>query len=135
MKKLKNTINSNSRGQALVTLLFFMIVAITITSAAIILIFINSMSAVSMDESREAYLIAESGIENALINIIRNPAYTFENLSIDGGNAIINVASASGTFTITSKGSIGKHIRTLQTTASDDAEGNLRVNTWKEIYP
>ena len=73
------------RGQALLTLLFFAIVGTTITSAAIVMILVNSLSGSKQQEGQIAYDIAQSGAENGLLRLIRNPTYTGETLPVGRG--------------------------------------------------
>lgn len=121
----------HQRGQAIVTLLFFMIVAITITSGAIIIILTNSLSATKFDQGNETYYIAESGAENALIRLLRDPNYTGETLAIDSGNATISISGTNPKI-ITSIGKIDNFSRTIQITA-DYTNNILTVQSWKEI--
>lgn len=130
MNILRRSFVSNN-GQALVTLLFFMIIAITVTSGAVVIILSNSLSASKFDQGNSAYYIAESGIENALIRLLRNPNYSGETLPIDTGNAIIQI-SGSNPITITSVGTLNNLSRTIQATV-DYTNNILTVQSWKEI--
>lgn len=109
------------RGQALITLLFFTIVGITITSAAVVMILVNSLSGTKQQQGEIAYDVAQSGAENGLLRLIRNPAYTGETLAIGNGSATITV-TGSGTvaspFVILSKGTVGSFMREESITAT-----------------
>lgn len=122
------------RGQALVTLLFFMVIAVTITSAAVVIIVTNSLAASQFEEGNDAYNIARSGAENALLRLARDPFYTGETLSVDGGTVTVSVTSGP-TPVITATGSAIFHgaIRTIQvnTVYNNDV---LTISSWKEIY-
>ena len=120
-----------NQGQALVTLLFFMIFALTITSGAVVVVLSNSLSASKFDLGNTTYYIAESGIENALIRLLRDTNYSGETLAIDTGNATIQV-SGTNPKTITSVGTIGNFSRTIQAIA-DYTDNILTVLSWKEI--
>ena len=119
------------KGQALVTLLFFMVIGITITSAAVVVIVTNALSATRFEQGTDAYDIAESGAENALLRLLRNPFYTGETLPIGNGTATITVANN----TIISSGSaaFNNEIRTIQVNTVYN-NGILTVTSWKEIY-
>ena len=120
-----------NQGQALVTLLFFMIIAITVTSGAVMIMLSNSLSASKFDQGNSTYYVAESGIENALIRLLRDPNYTGETLPVDSGNAIISI-SGTNSKTIISIGKIGNFSRTIQVTA-DYTNNILTIQSWKEI--
>lgn len=119
------------KGQALLTLLVFMIVAVTITTGAIVIIFVNSQSTTKYEESQRAYFTAESGIENAAIRLLRDTTYTGETMAVDDGTATVQV-SGSGPYTVVSKGKIGNFTRTIQATMSY-TNNVLSVTSWKEI--
>jgi hypothetical protein len=125
------------RGQALITLLFFMIIGLMVTSAAVVLMYVNAIGGSKQQDGEIAYQAALSGAENAKIRIIRDPTYTGEsNLQIGSGSATI-VASGSGTvadpYVITSTGTRGNFIRKVQIKAT--YVGNFfSVLTEKEIF-
>ncbi len=129
----KNLINSNQKegGQALITLLFFVIIAITITSASVVVLIANSTSATKYEEGIRAFYVAEGGAENAVLRLLRDPTYTGETLTISDGTATISV-SGSGPFTITSKGVVGNFTRTVQVSAAY-VNNILSITSWKEI--
>ncbi|HSW88742.1 MAG TPA: hypothetical protein VLG12_06290 [Candidatus Saccharimonadales bacterium] len=125
------------KGQTLVTLLFFMVIAITITTGAIIIIFVNTQAQTKVQQSQSAYYVAESGMENALMQSLRNPSYTGEVLTIGEGTASITAALTgsvqSGTFTATSTGTVGNFVRKIQVTGSY-TNNVFTVQSWKEIF-
>lgn len=119
-------------GQALVTLLFFMIIAITITSSAVVVIILNSQSASKVARTQEAFAAAESGAENALLRLLRDPNYSGEIMPVNTSTATITVSGTSP-ITITSVGKSGEFLRTIQAQA-EYANNILTVNSWKEIF-
>jgi len=132
---MKLTINTNLKtqsGQALVTLLFFIIISVTLTTAAIIVIVVNSKSITQVDQANFSRSIAESGVENALLRLLRNPGYTGETVNINGGNVTVQVTSNGTTYTITSVGKIGFFVHTIQAIATMTND-TLTVASWKEI--
>ena len=129
MKNLnyKKHINKQS-GQTLVTLLFFMIISISITSAVIIVVFNTIVSGGNFEQGTKAYYAAETGIENALLRLLRDPNYTGETLSLNG--VTVNV-SVNGDV-ITSVAEYGNSIRKIE--VETVYNNNIReVLTWKEI--
>ena len=108
----------NEKGQALITLLVFTIMAITITSAAVVVIIINSTTATKLQESTVAYEVAESGANNAVLRLLRDPGYTGEALTVGNGTATITVVPTGGLYVIMSQGKENNFIRTVQVNAS-----------------
>lgn len=121
------------QGQTLITLLFFMVIAISITTAGVIMIMTNSLSSTRLEQGTEDYYIAESGVENALIRLLRDPTYTGETLTVGSGSAAVTVTNNSGTYTITSLGSMGNFTRKIQAVVSY-TNNILNVTSWSEIF-
>ena len=126
----------NEKGQALITLLFFTVIGVTVTSAAVVMIMVNALSGTKQQQGEIAYEIAQSGAENGMIRLLRNPNYTGETLPVGGGSATITV-TGSGTsgnpYVILSKGTNGAFIREVQVTATYQ-NNLLTVTGRKEVY-
>jgi hypothetical protein len=118
-------------GQALITLLFFVIIGIMITSAAVILIVVNSLSTTRIEQGEMVYYIAESGMENALMRILRDPSYTGETLPVGNGSAVITVAGDISTKHATSAATLGNYKRTISVEVSY-TNNVMTVLSWKE---
>src|ERR1035438_6680803 len=109
---------SNESGQTIIALLIFMLVAKTVTLAAIAIAITNIHSNNSFTSGELALQNAQSGVENALILLERNPSYSGGSMTLDNGTATITV-SGSGTLNIVSVGAIGNFRRTITATATD----------------
>lgn len=123
--------NKFQKGQALITLLFFVLISLTITSGAIIIIITNSISASKFQEGTLAYFAAESGIENALLRLLRDPNYTSETLTVGAQTAVITV-TGDNPKTVVSVGQNGNFRRTIQV-EMDYNSGYYTFSNWKEI--
>src|SRR5690348_10136814 len=85
-----SALRSNA-GQALVTLLFFMVMGVTITSAAVVILLANISASSKVEQGTTAYYIAESGAEEGMLQVLRNPLYAgSETISVDGGMATMS---------------------------------------------
>jgi Tfp pilus assembly protein PilX len=122
---------NNQRGQALVVLLFYMIIAITVTTTAIALAISNSISALKEEEGNHALEIAESGAENALLRLLRDNTYSGETVAIGNGSAQISITNGS-TKTVTSVGTEGDFKRTIRVVAVI-TNGLLSIQSWSEM--
>ncbi len=118
------------RGQALITLLFFVLISLTITSAAIIIIIANSLSVSKSQEGTLAYYAAESGIENTLLRLLRDPNYTGETLSV--GDATVAIAVTGNNPKIVIATSSGNFKRTVQA-QMNYSNGYYTFSNWKEL--
>lgn len=114
-------------GQALVTLLFFVVMGIMVTAAAVILLYNNIVAASTMEQGYIVYAAAESGIENAMLRLLRDKTYIGENLTISDATVTISV---NGTV-ITAKAVANNVMRTIQ--AQTVYNNKLSVSSWKEI--
>ncbi len=119
-------------GQTLVVLMIFMTMAITVTSMAVVLIVNNTQAASRIEQGVVAYNIAESGMENALMRLLRNPGYTGETLTINSGTATITVTGSSP-ITVLSIGRWNNFTRRIQVTAAY-VNGFMTVTSWREVY-
>ncbi|KKR85163.1 MAG: hypothetical protein UU34_C0035G0006 [Candidatus Curtissbacteria bacterium GW2011_GWA1_41_11] len=62
-------------AQALVALLVFVSIATIVTAGATTVTIINSQNTTKFSLGEEALYIAQSGADNAILRIIRNPSY------------------------------------------------------------
>lgn len=129
MKNLRR----DTKGQALITLLFFTLIAATICSSAVIILMTNSVNGTKLQQGSIAYEIAKSGIENAKLQLLRNPDYNGETVTIGNGIATVEVNSNNETFTIISSGKIGNYLRKAQATGKYQ-NYELIFSSIKEIY-
>ncbi len=111
-------------------LISFVAVAIVVISTALINTYTNTIAATKTQTGDIALSIAESGIENALLRILRDSSYTGETLAIGSGSATITVTGSTAK-TIISTGTFGTFKRKIQAIASDSA-GILTVTSWQE---
>ena len=119
------------RGQALVTLLFFVLISLTITSAAIIIIIANSLSASKFQEGTLSYYTAESGVENALLRLLRDPNYAGETMTI-GSTTVVVTVTGTNPKTVVSVAQNGNFKRTVQAQATYN-NGLYTFSNWKEL--
>lgn len=130
-------INNFKSGQTLVLLIIFTIVATTITAASVAILAVNSLTATKFQEGLLTYQVAESGIENALIRLLRDPSYTGTGyksepaLTLGDGTVTIQV-TGSTTKTVIATAANGNFVRKIQ--AVVDYNNNImNVSTWAEI--
>lgn len=123
------------KGAALITLLFFTVIATTITGAAVVILLVNSLSGTKFQQGTIAYNIAQAGIENAKLRLLRNPAYTGETLPVgnDNGSAVVTVTQNGNNYTILSTGTIGNFTRQVQVTATY-TNSLLTVTSSQEVF-
>lgn len=120
-----------SQGSIMISLLVFTVVGIAITTTAVLLTLDAISKSAKLQTSSTAVIIAESGIENAILNLLRNPSYAGEEMRIDAGRAIVTV-TGSNPKVITSVGSVESFKRTIQVQVSRQ-NGALVINSWEEI--
>ncbi|MCA9370034.1 MAG: hypothetical protein H6774_00310 [Pseudomonadales bacterium] len=122
---------NTQRGSALVMLLVITSVCMIVIVTTLSMMLITTENSYRISRQREAQMVAESGIENALVTLLRNPEYTGEILTIDSGTATITVIEDGGVATITSVGVVD----TLQSrivVEADTSSGAVQVISWQE---
>lgn len=120
------------RGQSLVILLVFMAIAVTVTSAAVVMMIVGSTAASKYEQGQTAYATAESGAENALLRLLRDPNYGGETLTIGSATATITV-TGTDPKTITSTGVSGEFSRQIRVVIGYNS-GILTVTSWNEVF-
>lgn len=115
-------------GQALITIIFIMVVSISILTSIILIVFNNITGGSNLEQGALAYYSAESGAQNGVLRLLRNPSYSGETLSINGGTVTIEVIGG----VITSEAHIDNSIRKVevQTVYNNNV---LTITSWKEI--
>jgi len=116
------------KGQIFITMLFFVIIGVTIILAETIVLFTNILSASTTEQGTNAYYVAESGIEEALLRLNRNPGYPGGVLTVGLGSAVIQV----GNGIITAAGTYSNTIKKIQV-QTVNSNGALKIVSWKEV--
>lgn len=119
-------------GYVAVVLLVFVTVTIVVAGAAASLSIVALQSSTGMSQSQLTYAIAESGIENALIRLLRDPAYGGETLPVGNGQAEITVSGTSQQ-TIISTGQLSGYERSIQVEV-ERIGGVLSITSWQEVH-
>jgi hypothetical protein len=117
-------------GQILVALLAFMATAISLTTMAVVVTLTNAQATSKYTLGQEALYVAESGVENAMVRLLRDPTYTGEVMTVGASSATISVSGASPK-TIISVGKSGDSRRTIQATATY-VNTVLTLTSWSE---
>ena len=105
---------------------------VVITTAAVALAISTTRDTTTMTLGDRALTIAETGAENAILRLLRDPSYTGDTLPIDGGTATITVPPGAYPKVITSTGTRGGYSRIIQATLTNSG-GQILVSTWEEL--
>jgi hypothetical protein len=127
----KQVILKQESGQALVTLLFFMLIGIAVTSSAIAVLITNAVGTSYSDQGTQSYYIAESGIEDATLKLLRNPNYTSSGYTISIGDGAATVTIGNGYAT--SSGKLANTVRKIQIQTVYNNNNVLTISSRKEI--
>lgn len=121
-------------GQALVTLVVFTAIATVVITGAVMATIVNSQATSKFAQGEQALQIAESGAENAIIRLLRDPNYgeTPDTISVGNGQAQIAVMTVGESKTIISQGENGSFKRRVEVSVSY-VNNKLTVTSWKEI--
>lgn len=124
---------NNQQGQALVLLLVFMVLAIIMTTMAVALVSINATAASQVEQGDMALKLAESGADNALLLLMRNPTYIgTKTFTLDSGQVIATV-SGTNPIIIMSEGRQGTFVRRASVSASF-VNTVLTIHSWREVF-
>ncbi|HKC05027.1 MAG TPA: hypothetical protein VKC54_04110 [Patescibacteria group bacterium] len=125
--------NKNQSGQALVMLLFFVIVGMIVATSATFIVATNSQAATTLGEGIIAKEMADSGIETAMLQILRtNDNYTGETININGGTVVITLSGAT-VKTIDSVATNGSFVKKVEVTVTYSNNVLGVPTSWKEV--
>ncbi len=111
-----------------------MLISTIVISAAVAMIITNTGAISGIEQGQMAYQAAESGVEEAVIQLLRNPNFsgTVSNIST-GLSKFTYTVSVSSPKTIDSYGSYLGFKRHIYVTTSYNS-GQLVVNPWQESF-
>ncbi len=118
----------SQKGQSLITILFFVVISITIITAISSIILNSTSTGSSIEQGSIAYYSAESGAQNAILRLLRDPNYTGETMSLNDGTVTIVVSGG----VITSTAHVANSIRKIEVQTGYN-NNILTISSWKEI--
>ena len=119
-------------GQALLTVIFIAVIGILITTGALYALLNNINTATLEEVGVMTHSAAESGIENALIRLIRNPSYTGETMILDDNRTVVVTVTGSSSQTITATATTGLVTQRVAVVVHYNG-GVLTIDSWKSI--
>lgn len=126
---------TKQQALALITVLIFGAFAMIVITFGITLMLIQTDSARQFLAAQKALTLAESGMENALIRLLRNPNYSGEILTLPGGTATIVVSDSGSNKIVTVTADSGNSlnsIRTIQALVVEE-NGQSLIESWQEL--
>ncbi|MCA9372630.1 hypothetical protein KC921_00860 [Candidatus Woesebacteria bacterium] len=124
-------LQSSQSGYMLTALLVFLVVIIIITTTSVMISVSSLRSQTFFDGGSEALAAADSGAENAILRLLRDPSYTGETLQVGDSDVIITVVGSSPQV-VTVVADSGSFERTVEVNL-DRINGMLEVTSWKEL--
>ena len=121
-----------NKGQTLVLLLVVSVIFMIIVSAAVTMVLTNSVGSDKFQQAINTRELAESGIENGLLRLLRDPNYSGETINLDGGSAVVTVTGDALNKTVLSVGTYGNFQRKIQVQITYN-NNILTVASWQEI--
>ena len=126
----KMVTKSSPTGFAAITLIVFAAVAGIVVTAAASSIIVNNLIASRFTQSLQAYYLAQTGLEEGVVNYLRNPNYSGGLKTFEDGTA--NITLSADKKAMISTGTVGAFQRSIG--VSLDYSGSLTVSSWKEIF-
>lgn len=125
---------TNSQGQALIIVIFGIALAISVISGSVITAVTLGKNARLTLDSQQATYAAETGLENALLKLIRNPnaCNGSDSLTIGNSAVTINYTSSLPNCTISASATLGTVLKKIEVIATE-TNGKLTYCCWKEV--
>lgn len=125
-------VHHHSSGQAVMTLLFTVVIGMLIATGAIMTL-VNSYKSISNRElAALAYTSAESGIENGILRLMRDPSYTGDTIVFDSNRTSVVTVVQAPDYVILSVGTAGTVTRKIQVQAHM-VNLTFIIDSWKEV--
>ncbi|SRR6266404_5168361 len=119
----------NQKGQALISLMFFVIISLFLITASLVMLTVSAESTEKVEGEEIATRVAETGADLALLKLLRDPTYSGETFTLTDGKAVVSVSSGTVTVSATS----GTFVKTL-VVGTNITNNVLGVTSWKEQY-
>ena len=124
----------NQKGQTLVSLLIIIAVTILAVASAIVSASLSSTTAITTI-SGKVYYSAETGAEEALIKLLRDPEYSGETLDLEGVNVEVSVTSPTPTERVIISTASENNIKRRVDVSAEFLNNILTVTSWDEKIP
>lgn len=121
------------KAQTLVSLIVVVALSIIVVSTVLGLVISNSINTSSIQQSMLVRNAAESGMENALLRLLRDPSYAGETLpsAINGYQTVITVTGNNGTKTLESTATSLNYRRKILVEITYN-ENIMQINSWHD---
>lgn len=119
------------KGQAMVMLVLLTVILASIATSVVAIVTTNALNTMREERGNQALSIAESGAEEALLQLLRDPSYSGGSLTTSEGSATV-VVVGDGTKTITSQGEVVGYVKVVEVVARMEL-GQLLIDSWQEI--
>lgn len=119
-------------GQALVVLMVIVAMMLTITAAAVMVTISSAQATSKYHLGEEAYLLAQSGVEMAILSLLRNPNYTGETMALGPGQVEITVSG--GNSKIVTATAIDTGFRRTVRVSGSFVNNSFVLQSWEEVY-
>ncbi|MBP9781347.1 hypothetical protein KBC89_01695 [Candidatus Woesebacteria bacterium] len=127
----ENFTPSSESGYMLTALLVFLVVIIVMTTTSVMVSVSSLRSETYFDSGSEALSAADSGAENAILRLLRDPTYSGEMLTVGNSQVVITV-TGSAPQVVTVVADSGSFERTVEVRLQR-VDGMLQVTSWKEL--
>jgi hypothetical protein len=124
----------NQKGQALISILLVMAMAVLVFSSALVSTSLSKTAGISTESDKILYS-AETGVEEALIKLLRDPNYTGETINNLGGVSVtvsVTPTLNPNEMLIRSGASSNDIIRTVEVLV-EFTDNILTITNWKQV--
>lgn len=129
---LEKKSRTNQSGQALITLLFFTLIATIYITAAIVIMIVNSEAATRTEQGISTSRLAEGALEDTFLRLIRDPNYSGGSFNLEDGNATVNI-TGTNPRNITVSVQDGSYFRRYQAEVQFN-QTEMTILSWKELF-
>ncbi len=125
-------LHKNTGGQILTSVIVFMAFGLSVIALSSVLTVINIQNTAKISQSAQALNYAEAGAEEAVLRLIRDPAYLGGTLLIDSVSVSISITGDVVTKTIISTAGYNGFTKKIQAQVNL-ANNKLTLVSWKQV--
>lgn len=114
----------------MVMVVLITVILASIATSVVAIVTTNALNTMREERGNQALTLAESGAEEALLRLLRDPSYPGGSLTTNEGSATV-VVVGDGIKTITSRGTIAGYEKVVEVVTRME-QGQLLIDSWRE---
>lgn len=122
----------NSNGQILTSVIVFVAFGLSVIAMSAVLTIINIQNSANNAQSLQALVYAETGTEEAVINLIRNPSYAGGTFTMGSTSVVVTVSGGISDKTILSTANYNGFTKKIESHVNL-SNNTVVITSWRQV--